>query len=137
MQASQELPGKLKQISDNQRAAGIPVAKNVAGIILTRPNSTSAYIGTGLELKGPLDMGVLRTSYLMLIQRHEALRTIYRLQGSGRPMLMMVQPTAEPFLRFRETAADCEAEALQIAAAAWNGKYDIETGPLARVQVIL
>ena len=136
LQASPEnaLP-ELRPISAEQRKAGIPVPKTVGGLLLTRPASASANIGSVLDLAGPLNIPALRASHLMLIERHEALRTIYKPQGGGHPMLMMVQVAAEACQWFREAEAADEAEAREIAAAAWGGEYDLEKGPLMRLQV--
>ncbi len=135
MQGSDEPMEGLRRISNEQRSAGIPMVKTIGGMLLANPRAGSAHIGSVLNLTGPLDTQALRRCQLMLIQRHEALRTVYKPQGAGRPLLMMVQQVSEPFLHFREAEAGSEAEARDIASAAWNGEYDIETGPLMRLQV--
>lgn len=132
LQASKGPAAELKKVSEEQRLAGIPVARNLAGLLLAIPRSV---IGAAFDLMGPLDLEALRQSQLMLIQRHEALRTVYKPQGQGRPMLMMVQPAPEPFLHLTEREASDEAEARQMVSAAFSEDFDIESGPLMRMQV--
>ncbi|KAK9834798.1 hypothetical protein WJX74_010932 [Apatococcus lobatus] len=95
-----------------------------------------AKIGAGLKLMGPLDRDALQPGYLNLLERHEALRTLVKPQAAGQMPLLYVQQPSELLQHFKVTAAATEEEATAIARAAWRADYNLENGPLVRMQVI-
>ncbi len=102
------------------------------------PASAAYNIPGGLHLRGELDDHALRSSFARLIQRHEALRTVF-LERDGQA-LQRVQPDAtlhirEIDLRHLSGAAQteqAEREREQEASAPFN----LTTGPLLRVTLL-
>lgn len=102
------------------------------------PGSPAYNVSQVLRIVGPLDSDVLERSLQEIVQRHEALRTVF---GSvdGQPVQLI-----SPDLLFRISivdltkwaSTDCDAEAKRIAAEEGQRPFDIATGPLIRVTVI-
>ncbi len=130
--------GGIRRLSQQELAAGVPVAKTNGGLILMRPigsRATTAHVGIATELLGPLHVEALRSSHFKLLERHEALRSVFQPRGQGQMPLMRVRPASEQLQQFSVEEAGDEAEAREIAAAAWYGEYDTDQGPLTRLQV--
>lgn len=89
-------------------------------------NQCAAY-----RLRGPLDIPALERAVLALVERHEALRTLFTLTDAGPRQRMLAQCTA----KLEHAAAEdsgLAALAQRIAAAA-RAPFDLENGPLLRV----
>ncbi|MBB4906170.1 non-ribosomal peptide synthetase [Actinophytocola algeriensis] len=88
-----------------------------------------------LRIDGPLDLGVLATTFAALIRRHEALRT--RVETTGDGPVQVVEPRATLDLATvdvsgeTDPAARCEA----LMAAAVREPIPLDTAPLMRATV--
>ena len=103
--------------------------------------STAYNMPTALRLEGPLQVGALERAFDVLQRRHESLRTRF-LEADGEPTQVIDEPQM-----FRLPVSDLSAlqergfegaleEAGQLARkhAAWA--FDLELGPLFRVQLV-
>ncbi len=99
------------------------------------PEGTTYHRPVALRLSGPLDPLALRAALGDLVERHEALRTVFRLVA-GRPR-QEVQPPSVPDLDLRDVSEtdDPEAEALALAAEVAHAPFDLARGPLLRARL--
>lgn len=136
--ALQELPAhSLVRVPDEQRSAGIPVAGTWRASYLTiSAQSAAIKIGAFADLQGPLNIDALRESHKALLERHESLRTVFRLQPRGQMPVMHIQPMSDKLQDFSMETADSELAAVNIAQCAAEQEYDQTTGPLTRLRVI-
>lgn len=102
----------------------------------------SPYHIVGLtRVRGPVDLDVLSRCLDVLIQRHEILRTVFRLDSSGQ--VTQVIRATEPFTLERVDpfgGTETSVDARLARAIAWFGEYgdrpfDLATGPLVRAAV--
>ncbi|HEU4882248.1 MAG TPA: amino acid adenylation domain-containing protein [Longimicrobium sp.] len=101
--------------------------------------ASNAYIiPMTLRLRGPLDTDVLRRALDALVERHEALRTVFRLKD-GQPV-QVILPELHIALPVRDLAAlpeeEREREAGQVEDAEVRATFDLENGPLIRARVL-
>ncbi|SDY74921.1 condensation domain-containing protein, partial [Nitrosomonas halophila] len=103
------------------------------------PQSTAYHLGGALRLRGKLDRAALEESFQTLVARHEALRTVFRVNAQGLPeqiiesagrfKLAMIDlrtvPAAQRAARVRE-------EAIRIHTT----PFDLTQGPLLRVVLL-
>jgi amino acid adenylation domain-containing protein len=98
---------------------------------------TSVYnIDVGLWLYGPLDMDALRSSLQEVVNRHETLRTTFRLQGGD--VLQVVAPAQEvvlPIADFSNLPNPFQS-AYKFAKREVEIPFDLDTGPLFRAKVM-
>ncbi|MDA8522144.1 amino acid adenylation domain-containing protein [Acidovorax sp. NCPPB 4044] len=103
------------------------------------PGNTAYHVGGGLDLEGPLDVGVLQSALQGLLQRHEALRTVFGEASDGTPW-QRVLPTVSIHLPCADLSALPAAEhasrldeiALQVCAT----PFDLRAGPLLRCALV-
>ena len=87
-------------------------------------------VPAALRLRGTLDRTALQRAMNLLVERHEVLRTTYRLEQHG--PVQVVQPDVAGTLPYRDlrplgdAAAD---EGLKIATAAARQPFDLANGP--------
>ncbi|MEV6032882.1 condensation domain-containing protein [Nonomuraea sp. NPDC052116] len=96
------------------------------------------HVGAALRIRGPVDAAALRTGANLLVERHESLRTTFRLEPSG--VLNQIVCSAEavdlPIVELPgEPAADGRASGA--AVSAWvtefsDRPFDLARGPLIR-----
>lgn len=102
------------------------------------PEQTSYNFTWALRLRGALDVAALGRTLVALVRRHDALRTVFRVEGD-RPV-QAVQ--AEPMLAFSVDAPvasppDAREEwALHAAADEARRPFDLARGPLVRARLL-
>ncbi|WP_051534497.1 non-ribosomal peptide synthetase [Deefgea rivuli] len=103
------------------------------------PLGTAYHISGALQLSGALDVVALQSSFVALLARHEALRTVFQDDEQGNAW-QQVLPEGQ--LDFRQLdlseLADAEQDAAVLAAAdAINQQpFDLRGGPLLRVGLL-
>ncbi|MBV9789743.1 MAG: non-ribosomal peptide synthetase, partial [Chloroflexi bacterium] len=101
---------------------------------------TSAYnVPVAVRLSGPLDLPAVQRSIDTIVQRHETLRTVFATEHDEPVQIILPAlglPLAIVDLRtWPEAEREHEAQRLAIAEAAQP--FDLKTGPLVRVTVLL
>nr|MDQ3802458.1 condensation domain-containing protein [Acidobacteriota bacterium] len=102
------------------------------------PDSPAYHLPVALRLEGALDVEALRRSINEIVQRHEALRTVFT-ETDGRP-LQTILPGLElniPLIDLRHLpGAEREAELQRLAAENSQQPFDLARGPLLRALVV-
>jgi amino acid adenylation domain-containing protein len=97
--------------------------------------SKAYHVSCGWELRGSLDVSVLKAAMNRIVARHDVLRTTF---GSvdGRPVQRVSAPSKARALSFveQQTSSDEELEALTREEA--NLSFDLEHGPLIRARLL-
>lgn len=91
------------------------------------PGTSTYNIPIALQLTGTLDVGALRASLTYLVERHEALRTVFE-ATDGEPMQVIREPAEFPLPHRAVTDAEIE-DALRVEA---NRPFDLARGPVVR-----
>ena len=103
------------------------------------PQSSAYHLPGALLLKGELDEAALRRSFRALIERHEALRTVFRSDGAGRVQQVVLEPT-EPHITLLDSsalpAAEREIGVRHAAQQLCEAPFDLSTGPLFRIGLL-
>lgn len=86
-------------------------------------------VHVAVRVPGGLDLGVLRRAVAELVWRHDSLRTVFRDPGVGPVLETMDVPIAVH-------RRGSEEEAAELAADRVRAPFDVENGPLLRVEVI-
>ncbi|WOI45558.1 condensation domain-containing protein [Acidovorax sp. BLS4] len=103
------------------------------------PQSTAYHISGALHLQGALDSEALHASFTDLIERHEALRTVFRprLDGTAEQVIQAHSRFALDVADLRTVAlADRPYRAQQAARRISQTPFDLSAGPLLRVGLI-
>ncbi len=102
------------------------------------PDSAFYNVRLAIRLSGALDVTALRRALTEIVQRHEALRTTFRVID-GDPM-QVIAPSLElavPVTDLGEwPAAEIEAEAHRLAREEGERPFDLERGPLFRARLL-
>ncbi|MFF0741810.1 amino acid adenylation domain-containing protein [Streptomyces sp. NPDC004111] len=96
------------------------------------PDSGFWNVAMGVRARGPFDPGAFRRALTTVVDRHEALRTVFRDEG-GTPVAVVCPPGGIPL---DVTAVADEAEALDLAARDAAHPFDLARGPLLRARVL-
>ncbi|MGG6293706.1 amino acid adenylation domain-containing protein [Leptolyngbya sp. AN02str] len=102
------------------------------------PDSPVYHIPTALRLQGRLQVGALQHSLQAIAQRHEMLRTRFRVVD-GQPVQMVVEAQSLPVLMIdvqHLPPAQQEMEVQRLAIAEAQRPFDLEQGPLVRCTLI-
>lgn len=96
-------------------------------------------IVAGLRLRGPLDIEALGASLDMVVGRHEALRSRFRVDDLGPQVI--ITPRLSDFFRIQEVSlavapSSREAAGLAMLAAELSQQFDLWTGPLVRARLV-
>lgn len=91
------------------------------------PGRSTYNIPVVLQLEGPIDVGALHASLTFLVERHEALRTVFEARD-GEPM-QVIRPPGEVALPVRSVARTSLHAAIHDEA---NRPFDLATGPVIR-----
>ena len=95
-------------------------------------------VQASIRHRGSLDAAALERAFNAVVERHEVLRTVFRLVG-GEPV-QVVLPRVEIALEHadlrRVPAGQREAEAIRLAVQERLRPYDLSEGPLARVKLV-
>ncbi|MGW3077179.1 non-ribosomal peptide synthetase [Kitasatospora sp. NPDC001132] len=90
------------------------------------------HVPVALRLDGDLDPDALQRALSRLVERHEALRTVFR-QRDGRPRQLVLEHLPLPLERVDcTTAEDPEATARDLASQLVTDDFDLARGPLLR-----
>ncbi|MFT7840503.1 amino acid adenylation domain-containing protein [Saccharothrix sp. BKS2] len=93
------------------------------------------YVPTALWLRGNLDVEALRRAVTRLVERHEALRTVFRDAGSGPRQVVLDRLDVPLGVEDCAGAADPCAEARRRASASVLEPFDLADGPLLRCRL--
>ncbi|MDA8446662.1 amino acid adenylation domain-containing protein, partial [Paracidovorax valerianellae] len=103
------------------------------------PQSTAYHISGALQCHGTLDTDALRASFADLIERHEALRTVFRARPDGTAE-QVIQPNAPLALQVTDLRSLALLEqphrAREEARRISQTPFDLTSGPLLRVGLI-
>ncbi|MBO9646732.1 MAG: AMP-binding protein, partial [Pseudacidovorax sp.] len=127
----------------------LPPALRAAGTVLSYaqqrqwflwqmdPQSTAYHISGALRLQGSLVVEAVCAAFAALVQRHEALRTVFRSHVDGR-VEQQVREAADFDFRLidLEHAEGREAKALDEAQRLAATPFDLGAGPLLRVGLV-
>ncbi|MBV9774300.1 MAG: AMP-binding protein, partial [Gemmatimonadetes bacterium] len=100
------------------------------------PGATLFNVPITLRLRGELDRAALRRALEEIVRRHEALRTVFRMEDEGPVQVALpvgAVPVVEEDLAGR---ADAEDEALRRARAEAERPFDLESEPPFRVLLL-
>jgi hypothetical protein len=101
-------------------------------------NRTEArwHVAVPFEIRGPLDVDILRESVEQIVRRHEILRTTYT-EHDGQPTAV-VRPPGRVELPVDDLRGepDPPARAEEILESELHVPYDLEAGPLLRLRVL-
>ena len=98
--------------------------------------STAYHMSTGLRLRGRLGEAALRASFGSLVERHEALRTVFDASSEGvaEQIIRSAEPLEIPVMDLSDLAAEArEARAAEAASRIAHTPFDLTRGPLFRV----
>ncbi|MEW2128323.1 amino acid adenylation domain-containing protein [Streptomyces sp. NPDC007259] len=100
------------------------------------PEASAAYHqNTMLRLTGDLDVGALRGAFARLVDRHEALRTVFHSGGEYQEVLPAA-PAEVTLLALPDGAGQDEGAAVRLVSAEAERPFDLATGPLIRLAVV-
>lgn len=103
------------------------------------PNSPLYNLFTVLRLRGALNIRVLTQAVNELVKRHESLRTVFVVEGEGRPAQRILPELKIPLelvdLRGMAEAAQ-EAESHRLIQAEAQAPFHLTEGPLLRARLI-
>ncbi len=122
-------------ISPAPRGGDVPLSEAQRGLWLTwqsDPSSPAYNIGGLITVEGELGEAAMRQALAALAARHEPLRTTFGLSADGEPV-QRLDASAAPTLVARDVADDAESAAA--AEALVRKPFDLETGPLLRVEL--
>ncbi|HEV2146070.1 MAG TPA: condensation domain-containing protein, partial [Longimicrobiaceae bacterium] len=103
-------------------------------------DTESSYtVSKGLRLEGiEIDLGRLARSFSIVVERHEALRTVFpAVEGQGRQHVLPPAPFVLPSVDLRAVPArERPAETRRVAGLEAVRPFDLERGPLFRALVV-
>ena len=99
------------------------------------PKSSAYHVGGSLRLSGQLDEAALRESFVQIVARHEALRTIFDEDREGNLMQVIRARSACDYCFVDIPAEPSDALDRQIERIA-NDPFDLRAGPLLRAGLI-
>jgi len=100
--------------------------------------SASYYMAQGVRLKGRLEVEALRRSLDAMVERHEALRTVFVEEG-GEPRAKIQEKEATRFALVEEDlrgAKDAEQQLEERREQEAKAPFDLEKGPLIRGRLV-
>lgn len=102
------------------------------------PGRPTYNIPVNFRLTGALDVGALGASLTYLLERHEALRTVFEARD-GEPVQVVLPPSALPMRQadLRDVAEQArEARLAQLLHDEANTPFDLSTGPMVRARLV-
>ncbi|HEY0604518.1 MAG TPA: amino acid adenylation domain-containing protein, partial [Herpetosiphonaceae bacterium] len=107
------------------------------------PDSATYNIPAAWRLHGPLDVAALEQSLTTIVERHEALRTIFTTTADGQPVQVIAppQPVPLPLIDLhpegtRLPASEREDVVLRLAGTEARQPFDLARGPLIRATLL-
>src|SRR5215472_600485 len=96
----------------------------------------SAYnVHLGLWLRGSLDLAAFQASFQEIVDRHDSLRTTFRLDGQNLQQVVREYYAANIPITDLTAVADPYSEAYQLARREVEEPFDLNTGPLFRARL--
>ncbi len=130
--------GTIPRLPRQQNLPQSPAQNRLWFLWQMDPTSAAYNIPGGLHLRGELDQHALRASFARLIQRHEALRTVF-LDVDGQA-LQRILPSAELHLRHVDlrplSGREQSTEAARVREEEASAPFDLQSGPLLRVTLV-
>jgi amino acid adenylation domain-containing protein len=100
------------------------------------PEQTAYHIHGRWWLHGSLDAGLLARCMRIIVDRHEALRTVFPVRGDRPVQVVLPAETLEMSVTDLTGTHDCDAEAERMANASAAEPFDLATGPLMRASLV-
>ncbi|MGA9981619.1 MAG: condensation domain-containing protein [Candidatus Sulfotelmatobacter sp.] len=97
--------------------------------------STAYNVHLGLWLRGPLNLSALQSAFREMVNRHDSLRTAFRLESGNLQQVIAENCDPEIPLTDLTSVADPTAEAYQLARREVEEPFDLSTAPLYRVRL--
>jgi thioesterase domain-containing protein len=97
--------------------------------------STAYNVHLGLWLRGPLNLAALQSAFREMVNRHDSLRTSFRLDGGSLQQVVAENYSPEIPLTDLTSVADPTAEAYQLARREVEEPFDLSSAPLFRVRL--
>ncbi|QCT04337.1 amino acid adenylation domain-containing protein [Paenibacillus algicola] len=108
-----------------------PAQKRLYVLHELEPESTRYNMPLMLELSGTLDLDRFTHAWEQLVERHESLRTSFRMVNNE--PFQHIEPTVELELKLLQGVTEMEAKRL---ISSWIQPFDIQRAPLFRVSAI-
>ncbi|WP_416904743.1 amino acid adenylation domain-containing protein [Micromonospora echinospora] len=103
----------------------------------SQPHSTRYVFSGGVRLRGHLRVDALRAAFQTLVDRHEPLRTSYRLDADGVPRAVPVAPWRFPLpVTDLSAGSDPDAEVEAAVRDERDTPFDLTTGRLLRARLL-
>ena len=102
------------------------------------PGNPFYNVQTSIRHRGAVDHAALQTAVEVLVERHESLRTVFRVVG-GEPrqvVLPVVRVPLEAHDLRHLPPSERQGEAVRIALEQLEQSYDLATGPLLRTKLV-
>jgi len=140
-----------EETAPTERRLPLPVPRNAQGTLplsslqeqlwfLDRlaPGRRAYNVSRTFRLAGPVDVAALERAFGDVVRRHEILRTVFAVDDTGPVQKVLAQGQARLAVDdLRSLPEDRrEAEALRRAEETIRAPYDIERGPLVRLQLL-
>ncbi|MDR0703175.1 MAG: amino acid adenylation domain-containing protein [Azoarcus sp.] len=103
------------------------------------PSRTAYHVAAAVTLTGELDIAALRTALHILIDRHEALRTVFSsgADDTGEQTVLPSLPLDIPLIDLSGMPANRRMDEADEAARELNGQpFELTAGPLLRIRII-
>src|ERR671930_241452 len=140
-----------EETAPNERRLPLPVPRNAQGTLplsslqeqlwfLDRlaPGRRAYNVSRTFRLTGPVDVAALERAFGDVVRRHEILRTVFAVDDTGPVQKVLPQGQARLAVEdLRSLPQDRrQAEGLRRAEETIRAPYDIERGPLVRLQLV-
>ncbi|OZV81790.1 hypothetical protein CA850_11650 [Micromonospora echinospora] len=103
----------------------------------SQPHSTRYVFSGGVRLRGHLGVDALRAAFQNLVERHEPLRTSYRLDADGVPRAVPVAPWRFPLpVTDLSDSSDPDTEVEAAVRDERDTPFDLTTGRLLRARLL-
>ncbi len=130
---SEAAPAQLPPVTKADRTEQLPTsfAQRRQWFLAQMAGAATAYhVPYGLRLRGALDTQALRRALDRIVERHEALRTVF-VEVDGEPRQRIAPADGSRFPLMEKTATHTD-EAERLADAEVAARFDLEHGPLIR-----
>src|SRR6202050_2809554 len=97
--------------------------------------NTAYNVHLGLWLRGPLNLNALQSAFREMVNRHDSLRTAFRLESGNLQQVVAENCDPEIPLTDLTSVADPTAEAYQLARLEVEEPFDLSRAPLFRVRL--
>ncbi|MFD2168535.1 amino acid adenylation domain-containing protein [Tumebacillus lipolyticus] len=125
----------LPPITNRSREAPLPLShaqQRMWFLDQFEQNSALYNIPTGIRLSGSLNLEALSKSFYAVVERHEALRTTFSLQGEQPVQVIAAAPADNMFtvIDLSDYPGDPDAEVHQLTTEVAERPFDLQKGPL-------